>query len=425
MRRKYTVTAFAILALIPAAWCQSPVPAPLSGDQGSPRFSGESEPRNVLTVNLGVSSRFDDNALNDDQNKVSNFVYRFAPQLIWDISRARWRFSVDSLTSLSHSNRVSTYGGVAENLIVNFGFNPTPRLSFRVRNNFNISTDPFDRFPSTSVPGIGDQPNQSILGPPTERKMEQVGADVTYQFGPRTNLGVSGTFSMTFYDREASLPSFVHSDTYRTSGRAFVSHQISPRHTSSLSYDLQRFTFSSGVGATTHSINYFHTVSLTPRMQVSLWAGPEYLRSSTGFPLLPVTGTWSWTGGASYQWSHNRTGITASVVRGVSDGGGLGFIVENVSTSVALRQQLSRRWVTSVSVSYNVNDSVSAFGNADTRYFSGNASLTRMITPHLQLTLDYWRARQWSSTDLGVPVPNNHNRAAISLRYSFSRPIGS
>ncbi|HVP42852.1 MAG TPA: hypothetical protein VMS96_05440 [Terriglobales bacterium] len=422
---RYAIAMLMTLALVPAAWSQSAVPSPLNGNRETPRLSGDTELNNLLSVDLGISSHFDDNALNDNQHKVSNFIYQFAPRVSWDVSRAHWSFSADSLTTISYSYNLPQYGRFGENLIVGFDFRPVRRLDFRLRNSFNRSSDPFTRYPGSNVPDFENPPNQSILGPPATRTSDQVGMDVTYQLGPHTNLGASGSFALVNYESSTVTPSFVQPDTYSVSGRAFVTHQFSPRHTSSLAYDIQRFTFSTSLGTTTHSIAYYHTVTLTPSMSLSVWGGPEYVRTSAGFLPQPIQGSWSWTAGAQYGWTHNRTGVTASVVRQVSDGGGLGYAVQLVSANVGLRQRLSRRWVASAYVNYNVNHSVSGFGNFGTRYFSGNASVTRTFTPHLGLTVEYWRARQGRSTGLGLLVPSDHNRAAVTLHYTFSRSIGS
>ncbi len=431
---RYAMAALLLVALGATAWGQSQVPAPLNGNQETPRLSSDTEPNNVLSVDLGISTHFDDNALNTNDHKISNFLYEFDPRVTWDISRPQWRFSVDSLTPLSYSYNVPVYGPWAENLVVSFEVKPVKRLDIRVRDSFNRSTDAFSRYPGSTVPGFEnpDQPNPSFLGPPTTRTSEQVGADVTYQLGPHTNLGASGSFSLVQYERLAVSPNFVQPDTYTTMGRAFISHQWSPRHTSSLAYEVQRFTFSNSLGATTQSISYYHTLALTPQMSLSVWGGPEYLRSSSTAlvipPLVfvfPPRGFWTWTAGASYDWTHSKTGVTAGVVREASDGGGLGYVVEMVSANVGLRQQLSRRWETGVYVSYNVNDSVSTFGNFGTRYFSGNVNVKRVFTPPLWLMVEYWRSRQGSAQGLGLLIPSDHNRAAVSLHYTFSRSIGS
>ncbi len=424
---RFTVATLLVMLMVPAAWCQSPVPAPLNGNQQTPRYSSETEPNNVLSVDLGISTHFDDNYLSTNAHKVSDFIYEFAPRVSWDVTRPQWRFSADSLTAVSYNYNLPDYGHFNENLIVSFGIRPVQRLDFRFRNSFNRSTDPFNRYPGASVPDFGtpDQPNPSLLGPTTTRTMDQAGADATYQLGPHTNLGASGSFSLVQYERLTLLPSFVQPDTYSATGRAFLSHQWSPRHTSSLAYEIQRFTFSSSFGATTHAITYYHTLTLTPQMSLSVWGGPEYLRSNTGLLPSPIRGFWSWTAGASYSWTHSHTGVTAGVVRQVSDGGGLGYVVQMVSANVDVRQRLSRRWEAGAYVSYNVNNSVSTFGNFATRYFSGNVNVQHTFTPHLWLTVEYWRSRQGSAQGLGLLVPSDHNRAAVSLHYTFSRSIGS
>ncbi len=431
---RYVILTLMMLALVPAAWCQSPVPAPLNGNQQTPRYSTETEPNNVLSADLGISTHFDDNYLNTNNHKVSDFIYEFAPRVSWDITHPQWRFSADSLTAVSYNYNLPEFGHFNENFVVSFDFRPVQRLDFRLRNSFNRSTDPFNRYPGSTVPDFGtpDQPNPSFLGPTTTRTSDQVGADVTYQLGPHTNLGASGMFSLIQYERVVVLPTFVQPDTYMATGRAFISHQFSPRHTSSLAYEIQRFTFSNSLGMTTHAITYYHTVALTPQMSLSVWGGPEYLRSGSTAVVIPPflfvfppRGFWSWTAGASYNWTHSRTGVTAGVVRQVSDGGGLGYVVQLVSANIGIRQQLSRKWEAGASVNYNVNHSISAFGNFGTRYFSGNADVKYSFTPHLWMTADYWRSRQGSAQGLGLLIPSDHNRAAVSLHYTFSRSIGS
>src|SRR5512141_1774359 len=93
----------AIGLLCPAMWAQTGLPSPLTGNASLPSLSGESRANNTLTTTLRVSTEVDDNALNNNSNKITDSITRFDPSFAWDLSRKRWSFQTEYTPGISYS----------------------------------------------------------------------------------------------------------------------------------------------------------------------------------------------------------------------------------------------------------------------------------------------------------------------------------
>lgn len=175
-------------------------------------------------------------------------------------------------------------------------------------------------------------------------------------------------------------------------------------------------------------------------MTVSFFAGPEHIETATEWlssaalalpqiQLLAVSGQrnfWTGAGGVSYIWNGMHTGLTANVIRTVSNGGGLLGAVTLTSADAAFRRQLSRGFTASLGMNYGQSDSLGAVitSYSSLKSATGSLSLTRQVTQNLEFTVGYARAYQQEGGSGSGISGVDHNRAWASILYQFSRPLG-
>jgi hypothetical protein len=252
-------------------------------------------------------------------------------------------------------------------------------------------------------------------------------------------VGFSGGYYNSSY-RDVPTGTTSLLDTTTESASGFYSHRISTRNWVGVRYGFQHLGFQpGGEQANTHSVMYFHTISLKPTMQLSFFAGPEYSEVNSqivvpevqlpqvllvSFPISQKT--WSGAGGASYSWQGQHTSINAEFVRRVSDGGGVQGVVFLNSASGGVRRQITRSTALSFSGGYSTNDPLpgSTAGIGLLKTATGSIGVSRRLGAHFGLDLNYTRAYQEPAAGASVALPAYQNRGAVTLSYDFSRPLG-
>jgi hypothetical protein len=222
-------------------------------------------------------------------------------------------------------------------------------------------------------------------------------------------------------------------NTWNTSGSTFLSHQISARQSVGVQYQFLNLVFPGESSRTTsHSVLLFDQIAVNPHLSFSIFAGPEYSRIHNQLLVddlfsvvhVPVSRIfWTPAAGATFNWSGERTGLQASFVRRVSDGGGLLGSVEMDNASLQLHRRLTRRWVASLDGEFVRDAPLKMSGNNEMRTLDAGAGISHELTQRMWLRVSYQRmqrsGRYLSSLGFG-----NHNRVTVSLERTFSVPLG-
>jgi hypothetical protein len=171
-------------------------------------------------------------------------------------------------------------------------------------------------------------------------------------------------------------------------------------------------------------------------MQLALFVGPEYsdlqgqtVDNTVTPPVVTPTAHqgWSTAGGASFSWQGQRTSITASGVRKVSDGGGLLQAVTLITGSGAVRRQLARNTNLLFSGVYGNSTALEAGSSSFTtvKSASGSVAWEQRFARNFTANLGYARDYQEQNV-ITLPTMNvNHNRGWITLSYEFTHPLGN
>jgi hypothetical protein len=406
-------------------------PGIVTGDRPSLTFSSEAA-RNFLTGSFQVASAFDDNALSNGSDHISNVSYLMAPGIELAQTRERWNWIFGYHPGFTINQRLSQQNQSAHNLNFDATRRLSPHVSLRLRDAFDKTTTLFSgAFADQFTPGLGSlqQPNQFLITPLAARTGNTSSADLAYRFGAGSMVGAGATYYFVNYRDVASSGGAPASliDTQSLAADGYYAHRFANRHWVGAKYDFQRLTFDPGDRTNVERVLLFYSLPFHDQMSLELWAGPEYSNTFiSGLTGIPSSSRWSASGGAAYSWQGQRTGVRAQFSRRTSDGGGLAQAVTLQQVSADFRYQLSARWTGSLGFSYADSDPLNRTTNSlgKIQALSGTAGLERRITDHFSLMAQYGRDRQRYPGATSTQAPANRNRVMLSLTYSFTRPLG-
>jgi len=417
-------------------------PAPLSGDRPSLAVRSQVPRTNRFLFTLRGGTIIDDNALQSRDNRVSDITYLIEAGIAFEQRRPRLQWSLNYSPGFAVNQRLAD----RDLLTHAFGFylqgQTTRRSSLRLRTNFYLTTNPFSRLDQAGVPEFGnlDRPNESVITP-IARRIGGMGAlDYTYQLGPRSVFGLTGTYAdVRFRDLPAADRAGQRLiDSRVAAGRVFAGRQFTRRQSVGFSYGVQNMTFRLGQArAVVHTVLYSHSFSFTPNNTWSIFAGPEYTRAHdqivlniASFPFvarldLPVFNAfWSLTAGSSYGWQGESTSLRLSLLRRMSDGGGLLGAVRLHQADAALLRRLGRLWSANLAFAYGDSRAVNASDAAALRILTAGTGLTCTLRENLSLNFSYGWVQQDFRGILVGDGRRHSNRGQVSLAYQFERPLG-
>ena len=286
------------------AAAQSAAPVPANGGAAA-LGNGETPRSNYLRWEVRTSSDFDDNALNTASNPVRDDVSSLHTTLEWNMTRPRWNWTLQYSPGFDYSLNVPNYSLQSHAAGTEFQVRLTKRFSLQVRNSFDRSSNPFNwmrEATAIGAPPATEQINTSLLGVPMLRTTEQGGVDLNYALGPHSSLGIGGSYALMNYDPLKGIDTAQFAQDQRTaSGHAFYSRQFTRRQWYGVQATYQDVrAFAGAMRTQVQSAVYSHTISLTSRLTISGFGGPEHSRTtfSGRFATPGVAAeisSWSWS----------------------------------------------------------------------------------------------------------------------------------
>jgi hypothetical protein len=390
---------------------------------------------NFTTMGLRISSDFDDNALNNQQNHQADFAVFIEPHLGWRVSRARVDWTADYTLGLARSQKIAAHDSLSHLLDSGFQVKLTKRLRLRVDETYLSSANPFDQLQalqSATGPGVHVVPSVAATVTPADLRTERSTVDIAYAVGAHSTMGVGGEFFIARY----SLPSPTLSsnqllqDSSSATGRAYYLRQITRHQWSGLDYRVLKATFNSGRSwSMVQSLTYTHTIAVLRPMTVSFFVGPERSVAQTATGVFGSSSTvlsepplaWHWSRGASGRWSGKRTTVGAMLSTEIDNGGLLGA-AQLTTSSTEISRQLARQWTARLLASYQHGNTLA--GSRRLNNSSVAACLTHSIRPGLSFEIQYWRMHMSGNASLPAGLLADHNRVSMSLVYEHSRALG-
>jgi hypothetical protein len=181
------------------------------------------------------------------------------------------------------------------------------------------------------------------------------------------------------------------------------------------------------------AILLFDTVRFSRHSVLTVYAGPEYSRSSANVPLpIPITPPimvavsqrdWHPAAGVTYAWSGTQDALTLDFSRRIASGGGLMNANTMTFGSAAFRSRLTKRWTADVRLSVDNQEAFDLFNqNTYFRTVWAGGGLVREMNRNLSIRLDGAYINQTGS-GLGF-LPGNHGLVQITLDVHFLKGLG-
>jgi len=402
------------------------VPGPMRGEM--PALISATKPENALFISVSAASIFDDNLRAQGFRHASGAEQYFSAKLSWQETRRRARWSI----SYQPGVRVGTAAPVGNQLNQFFGasleVNPSTRWLLRVRQDYTLTTDPFDREGEAPLqPALGplERPNDMTVLPQLRRSASFSHAGVSYRLSRHTTLGIGGSYGWQNYSDYANTGLAPLTNNRARSASGYISRQISRRYTAGLEYRALELSFPGHeMRGLTHSALAFQQWALTSNSSIVVYAGPEYSRTrSQTWRNTPVTSAaWSPAAGAIYSWYGARNSLQGGYSRRVNDGGGLQGPVRVSSGWIRLGARLRHSWSTDLSAELAQQSALPVSLGERLRQLRTGAGLRRELGRSTVVRVSYDRLYQSGKSQ--VYRPGNHNRVMLSVEQSFMQILG-
>jgi hypothetical protein len=314
---------------------------------------------------------------------------------------------------------------------VNLGseFRLSPHVTFTLQDRFvkssygfNYLTNPTDQSLNTP-PVVSPASTVPVISPASDQITNLGTAQITYQFGRNSMIGMAGSFSQLRYLNLEQVFGLFNSTS--KGAQLFYRYRIARRHYIGAKYEYQTLLTTPNESHTeAHALSLEYTVYLQPKTFVSFFAGPQY-SDTHGGGLPPTRGLHS-SYGLSVGWQAANTSFALTAKQAITAGIGLESAVRAQTAAGSVRRRLTKAWSAQLTAAYANNivlASLPQFNNGG-HTLAGTLSLDRQVGEHLAFGISYARIHQSYANVPALSATPNRNRVWLSLSYQFMRPIG-
>jgi hypothetical protein len=412
------------------------IPGLLGGIGISAAFLPEIERSNYLRGGLNVGAGYDDNPLLLSGGAVGNASVSIFPNIKIDETTSRMRWTLGYAGGLTVNQRFTNQNEGSHNLNFDSQYRLSPHVTLHVAESFAMTTGFFDAGNGAEVVSDPGGPNPSLITPLATQKSNNTTVETNYHFALNDLIGAGGSFFDSHFSNAAGAAQLAN--TQSTSGSAFWLHQLFHRDWGGVAYRFERISFNPGSGdSRVHSLFAMNTWSLSNRMTLTGFIGPQYAENHGLFPgaLHPAEADeWSVGGGAELGWRNQTTGLSAGYSRAISDGSGVLGAVRLQTVYANFRRQLTPRWTGALTASHGTNQSLTVpftTSASSINLTSAGVSLEHNVRNSIGLRFGYSHDFQ---EQFGVPGASeggplqtlnaNRNRFFVTLSYQWAKPLG-
>jgi hypothetical protein len=395
--------------------------------------------RDSLILSFGAYETVHDNVLlEDDSNKKFDTSSNLHSRVAYQRQYERTTFGLDYMLGARIYNRSDAYSQLTHNGGLDIRRLITPRLAFSLGDRFSVSPDagrllqPADLVLPPLSPDF--LPNTSLLLPLNKTILNTAYTSLSYEVSRRSQVtfGANGSLSRFTLNNLR--------ETNRFGGNLSYSYQLSDRTGLNLGYGFSYFDVAEreqgSVGLITPSqISRNHTAYLgitrqfTPIISGFVNVGPSYtigdsIDLSTNVRLKPGLRA-SVNAGIRLAESlalDPRTFFSFGVNQGVSDGLGVGSVVQNLTATASLGRRITKRSTVSVNGGYGRNEFLTDFDSEGdeitTNAVFAGANLRINLTERLNFLANYSWSRQLATgfTDI-IPANMSINTCSVGITY--------
>src|SRR5713101_4498542 len=255
-----------------------PIPAVLGGRGTFSAFLSELKRSNFLRGGVNVGAAYDDNPLLSGGG--SNTSESIFPNISIEqtTSLARWSLGYAGGLTVNHltaNQKITNQNQGSHNLNFDSQFRLSPHVNLRVAENFSMITGFFDSGNGTGVVAGSGGPNTSLITPLATQRSSLTTVETNYHFALNDLIGASGSFYDLHFNQRGNQVTSPLLDSQTASGSAFWLHRIFHGDWGGASYSFQRITYSGGE-TRVHSFSVVNTLSLSRRLTLTGFAGPQY-----------------------------------------------------------------------------------------------------------------------------------------------------
>ena len=245
-----------LLVLCLPAWCQEDatatdtgggsgddvqmlVPPPASGQNYPTEFAGASE-GNYLRGGFTFTSAYSSNIAGTSK-PVGDMSYSFWPTVAVDKTTPMLHLVFSYSPGFTIYQKTSGYNQANQNVALNVQYRITPRLNIFVQEGFNKSSNIFDQptpLAASPVSGLPPVIGVGVIAPLADQMSNTTFAQLAYQLGEASSVGVSGTFGTQHYLNSQQSSGLYNSQS--TSGSVFYSRRLGQRYYLGANYQYQK-----------------------------------------------------------------------------------------------------------------------------------------------------------------------------------------
>jgi hypothetical protein len=401
-------------------------PPPVSG-QSYRVETGMQERSNYISGSIVAGAGYIDNLYpGSNQGTLGETAINLQPTIAFDAKSARQHTSAFYSPSFILYEPTSGLNETDHNVVFNFQYRFTPRLTLILDDRLMRSSTGFGQIGSGGISGSAQRTTPGIIVPFGERLTNDASGGLSYQFSPHGMIGGSGNVGNLDYPNSSQVPGLYNSNSRGAGG--FYTHRLSASQYLGANYQYEQvFAYPTGqqYETQTHTIYGFYTIYPTESLSLSVAGGPQdYIGMHTPFP---TTSGWTPAFTASTGWQNLHTSFAANFSRTVTGGGGLLGAFYSRSAGATGSWQISRMWYSGLNVNYSINkNAIPQFGQSSLGGHSLTASLTvgRVLTSHSRAALLYDRIQNRYGAIPSVASDPSSDRVMLSFIWQFERPIG-
>ncbi len=414
------------------------------GEQTGLQYSNERLPQNVILLGVYSFAAYDDNILNNNQNRAGDSLLEGGGLLRFRFSRPRGNMVLDYRPTFELYRQFQGYDLFNQATEFTGAYKLAPHFILNAKDTFSYQrgiVQPGSNGNTAYAPVVPGGLNGNVLVPLLRALTNESRLGANLLLSRRSSFEVFGTYSLReFENRQTTLGNFLNTQGY--GGGAGYRYRTSEATTLGLRYVYQDLRFGQTSRALIHS--GYLTLSSNfgePNVSFEVFAGPQFassretsLSTSTANP--PPTPTAPPTpvstsrrdvgGGATFTVRSGKTVLRIFALRQLTDGGGLVALVSNTSEGLEIRRRLWHGLDAVLSGGNGQSTSFSdVFGRGNIRGQNGGIALECPLGYGFLFHAGYTYLRQRISGNLPFAFDVDRNRVAVGFFYQpRPHPLG-
>jgi len=402
-----------------------------SGYQVPLEYEGEHAPANAVSLSVGASTLYDDNVLGSNSERLSDEALSFDARLGIQrrTKRATLTFTYSPFFILYR--RVTTYDRTNHAGNLSFSYRLSSRFILGLQDNVYYENGIYPVLTEQQIfsgPPSPIGPNGIIVPYSVRTLSDMSGLYLTFMKSRRTSVTLTGGYNRSKYGQKGQFSDLPLYNGSGFSGGLTLEHYITPHTNVGVLILHQDTTYQGGFilgerQRTQIESAYLSLAStLAPTVTISLFGGPQYVRSiGLSSPSATLSAHLQSSGGGSITKQVRKTALNLAVIRSVTDGGGLYTSTLNTRVLVGARRRLGGSWEASLHVGAAREDT-SLFRAVGGRIDGviGGVLITRpILTQGFVLHISYDTMHQLSTGPLPLVANFDRNQVALGFDYQI------